>query len=197
MSTIEGRIIMPPIRKYRRKLKAESTVATVVPATAAAVVDAQPADGNNPPSERPKSKRRFIGPQDVPANAPTWGKAKHRALWLHAWRTEVMKKFAGTAVKIAWCLEWKLSLTKGYAFISDGALSRQTGISIKKIQDGLLDLERGGAIVRASVFVRNEPQRRIWPSAEILGGVSPDLGGSPTPQIGAKHPPDLGGQKTT
>jgi len=193
MSAIEPPIRMPPIRRRRVKPKPAPVEAVIKSAPAPVEValvdnDAQPAT-----SPTPVSKRRFIGPQDVPECVPNWEKPKDRAVWLDYWRMAIVQKFAGSAVKVAWILEWLISFRTRHAFITDGALAKKTGLSVKKIQDALLDLERGGAIVRASVFIRNKPQRRIWPSTEILGGNHPKSGVSPTTLIRGKSTPQFGG----
>ena len=70
-------------------------------------------------------------------------------------------------MRVAWTLEW-LFCDDGYAFPGDTYLSRKLDIPINKIQSCLTDLERGGAIIRASVFVNGKPERHIWPSSKII-----------------------------
>ena len=84
----------------------------------------------------------------------------------------------------------------GFAYATDGYLSRKLGIPANKIQASLCELESGGAIIRASVFVRGEAQRRIWPSSEIIKRSPPVTGGVDTPRHRSEHPPLLGGQNT-
>ena len=82
------------------------------------------------------------------------------------------------ALRLAWLLA-TLCLKKGYAYASDTYFSEAFGMQPNHIQAGLAELERAGAIVRKSVFVNGEPERRIWPSSKII---PPEVGGTPTPR---------------
>jgi hypothetical protein len=75
------------------------------------------------------------------------------------------------------------------ALPTDPQLEQKLGIPIVKIQAALLELERAGAIARASVFVRNKAQRRIQPSLEMPGATFPTAGNTdlPLPRGGSKH----------
>jgi hypothetical protein len=75
------------------------------------------------------------------------------------------------------------------AFPTDANPERKLGIPIIKIQAALLELERVGAIARASVFVRNKAQRRNRPSLEMLGATFPTGGNTDLPRGGSKHIP--------
>ena len=130
----------------------------------------------------------------TPANALTWSSSREKANALDRWRTAIGKSFpeSGRVLRTAWALEWLFG-ADGFAYPTDGFLSRKLDIPLKKIQATLTELERAGAIIRASVMVRNRAQRRIWPSAEIVRGIPPTMGGIHTPHDGARHTPHNGG----
>jgi hypothetical protein len=143
--------------------------------------------------QRKRWKRQFINEQETPANVIKWRTPREKAKRLASWRDEVGKTFpaSGRNLRIAWSLECLFG-HDGYAFPTDGYLSRKLGIPVNKIQSGLADLERAGAIVRASVFVRSRPQRRIWPSSKILKVITPTMGGMNTPHDGPCYTPHNG-----
>jgi hypothetical protein len=96
-------------------------------------------------------------------------------------------------------------MKKGYAYPSDAYISEMLGIQPNHVQAALTTLERDGTIVRASTFMPSKgdkPQRRIWPSSEILilssaVILSPDMGLGHQildPQILEDIPPINGGQ---
>ncbi|MBR1270449.1 hypothetical protein JQ629_23520 [Bradyrhizobium sp. AUGA SZCCT0222] len=152
-----------------------------------------------PPSQMP-SKRRFIKPSEVPEKAITWRTAAERAQQLDRWRTAVGRHFAGSSrvLRVAWTLEWMFGLKQGYAFCTDGFLERKLDIPIIKIQAALLELERAGAIIRASVFDRNRAQRRIWASSELPATMFPTVGGNTNiPHGGSKTIPHDGGTESS
>ncbi|KJC47314.1 hypothetical protein UB31_18840 [Bradyrhizobium sp. LTSP849] len=124
-----------------------------------------------------------------------WSKASDRARKLDLWRTAVGRHFAGSArvLRVAWTLEWLFNLHRGYAFPTDARLAQKLGIPILKVQQALLDLERAGAIVRASVVQTDgRKQRRIWPSTELPSTIFPAVGNMDTPHDGVKHIPHRG-----
>jgi hypothetical protein len=134
-------------------------------------------------------KRHFEA--GTPADALTWKTPKQKYKGMFAWRVAVMVKFVGhdRPVRIAWlldCLCWK----EGFAFATDSYISKTLGIPLNKVQQALTQLERAGAIIRASSFVDGKPQRRIWPSTKII---SPATGGMDTPRDGRGDTPRNGG----
>jgi hypothetical protein len=85
------------------------------------------------------------------------------------WQLAIGARFATNArtLRIAWLLQ-SLCLKEGYAYATDGYISRTLSIQKTNVQAALTELERAGAIIRASVFVEGQAQRRIWPSIEII-----------------------------
>jgi hypothetical protein len=63
-------------------------------------------------------------------------------------------------LRVAWLLQ-SLCLKEGSAFANDSYISDTLGIQLNHVQAALAELERAGAIVRASSFVDGKPQRRI------------------------------------
>jgi transcription initiation factor IIE alpha subunit len=88
---------------------------------------------------------------------------------MFAWQIAVVAKFKGSSqtLSVAWLL-FSLCQKHGYAYASDTYISKTLGIQVNHVQATLTALEKVGAIVRASVFVDGQPQRRIWPSAKII-----------------------------
>jgi hypothetical protein len=133
------------------------------------------------PTTSPKWRRRFVRDGETPQHALTWRHSKQRTALLCAWRNAVIGRFTESArlLRIAWTIEG-LAVKKGYAFISDSTLSKRLGIHLTGIQRGLTELERDGVIVRASVFVNGEPERRIWLSSKIIGQIPATIAGTHT-----------------
>jgi len=149
------------------------------------------------PPERKKSSRKFVGTSIVPEGALTWGTSRDRATALYHWRKAVSRTFpeAARVVRVAWLLEWLFG-KDGFAFANDSHIERELSLPIKKIQAALLDLERAGAIIRVSVFVRGKAQRRIWPARRIIETVFPTVGKMDIPHGGSYVFPTVGGQNT-
>lgn len=153
------------------------------------------ADDQPSSPQRPSGGRRFIDAAAVPAKAVRWSKASDRARKLYTWRTAVGRHFAGSArvLRVAWTLEWMFNLHRGYAFPTDGRLAQELDIPILKVQQALLDLERAGGIVRASVVQSDgKKQRRIWPSTELPAVIFPATGGMDIPHDRVKRIPRHG-----
>jgi hypothetical protein len=145
--------------------------------------------------DQPKRwKRRFIDERATPAKALSWRTPGEKAKRLDNWRVAVGKTFSESArvLRIAWALEWMFG-KEGFAYATDSYLGQKLGIPVNKIQSGLTELERAGAIIRASVFFKNKAQRRIWPSSQILRSIPPMAGGMDTPHDGPIHTPHEGG----
>ena len=121
------------------------------------------------PVQPERRRRKFIDEKTTPHGALVWRTARQKAKLFDEWRVAVGKSFPKSArdLRLAWTLEWLFG-EMGFAYATDGYLSRKLGIPANKIQASLSVLESGGAIIRASVFVRGEAQRRIWPSSEII-----------------------------
>jgi hypothetical protein len=128
-------------------------------------------------------RRKFIDENATPTGALVWCSARQKSKLFDGWRVAVGKSFPKSArdLRLAWTLEWLFG-EMGFAYATDGYLSRKLGIPANKIQASLCELESGGAIIRASVFVRGEAQRRIWPSSEIIKR-------SPPRHRGCRYPP--------
>jgi hypothetical protein len=127
----------------------------------------------------------------TPKHAMTWRNTKQRATLMFDWRCAVMNKFECSArvLRVAWlldCLFWKL----GYCYATDAYIGEKLGIQLNHVQAALAKLEKDGAIIRASSYVRRRAQRRIWPSAQI---VPPTAGGIHTPHGGTRDTPHGGG----
>jgi hypothetical protein len=138
-------------------------------------------------SKRPK--RRFEA--GTPDEALTWKNAKQRSVRMFEWHCAVSNQFAASVrvIRIAWLLGM-LCLREGYAFSTDTYISNTLGIPLNKVQQALTELERAGAIVRASHFVGGKAQRRIWPSTKII---PPTAGGIHTPRDDQSDTPHGGG----
>jgi hypothetical protein len=124
-----------------------------------------------------KWKRHFE--RGIPKDALTWNTARQRWSRMLGWQIAVSTEFAGSAraLRIAWLLS-SLCQRDGYAFPTDSYISETLGIPVNKVQQALTELERAGAIIRASSFVAGKPQRRIWPSVKII---PPTAGGDGYP----------------
>lgn len=149
---------------------------------------------SEPPVEQaPRSNRRFIDARDIPANAIRWRTPAEKAKRLDAWRMAVGRHFASSArvLRVAWTLEWMFG-PEGFAFATDAYLERKLGIPVIKIQAALQELEKAGAVIRASVFIRDKAQRRVWPSTEIVAAIFPTVGNIDTPHGGLKPIPHGG-----
>lgn len=123
----------------------------------------------------------ILPPDQVPDNALTWRNPKQKADLLRAWRRAICTTFpeSSRVIRMAWLLD-ELFHAKGYAFASDGHLARETGMAVNKVQDALLSLHKGGAIVRVHVAGKLE-ERRIYPLRTLLLG-TPHGGVSAAPQ---------------
>jgi hypothetical protein len=143
------------------------------------------------PSDTPKGKRRFErGP---PKEALTWKSRPQRAARMIAWRRANIPKLRGKAslLSVAWCLDglcWK----HGYAFVLNRTISEITRLQINHVQAALVELERTGVFVRASVYVeKGKTERRIWPSTQNLP--TPRFGVPPHPEIRSRCHPEIWG----
>lgn len=141
-----------------------------------------------------RRQRRFIKDGRAPESALAWRGNRARSKALRLWRASVSKAFSARprCLRVAWSLEWLFG-KDGYAFPTDGFLARELAMDVDHVQEALKDLERGEAIIRASVFIDEKPQRRIWPSAALI---PPDAGGIHTPRQAIDIPPDAGGQRS-
>jgi hypothetical protein len=141
-----------------------------------------------------RRRRKFIDENATPAGALVWRTVRQKSKLFDEWRVAVGKSFPKSArdLRLAWTLEWLFG-EMGFAYATDGYLSRKLGIPANKIQASLCELESGGAIIRASVVVRGEAQRRIWPSSEIIKRSPPVTGGGDTPRHRSEHTPSAGG----
>jgi hypothetical protein len=158
----------------------------------------------NEPDAAPKWKRHFE--RGTPKDALTWKGARQRWSRMLGWQIAVSTKFTSIrALRVAWLLDHLCQL-KGYAYSTDAYISTTLNIPLNKVQTILTDLERAGAIVRASSFVDGKPQRHIWPSTKIIPvtetGIdnqddTPPRRGVSIPPSGARGiPPSRGGTDT-
>jgi hypothetical protein len=132
-----------------------------------------------------------------PPGALLWLDKKSKAQALHSWRRGLSRTFAerARALRVAWALEW-LFTDAGFAYASDAYLEHETGLPLNKVQAGLSDLESGGAIIRAHVWIDGKLHRRIFPATAVALKLHPTVGGSVTPQGGPKAHPTVGGLNT-
>lgn len=139
-----------------------------------------------------RHKRKFIKRDGCPATALVWRGPRAKSVALRKWRGGVSREFSAQAscLRVAWILEWLFG-KDGFAFPTDAFIARETGMALKHVQHALTALDRGGAIVRASVFINGRPQRRIWPCSLVI---PPDVGGTDTPKEASEIPPNFGGQ---
>jgi hypothetical protein len=105
----------------------------------------------------------------TPNEALTWNTAPQRSRRMFAWRLAVMNRFDSSirVVRVAWLLD-SLCQKKGYAYATDSYVGKTLGMDLRSVQKALTELERAGAIARASLFVEGKPERRIWPSTKII-----------------------------
>lgn len=139
-----------------------------------------------------RRRRKFIKRDGYPTTALIWHNNRAKSLALRKWRAAVSRAFSAQAscLRVAWILEWLFG-KDGFAYPTDAFIAHETGMALKHVQQAMTALERGGAIIRASVFIDGRPQRRIWPSSLVI---PPDVGGMDTPKNAPVIPPNFGGQ---
>jgi hypothetical protein len=142
-------------------------------------------------TKRPLDRRTFVHASYSPPGALTWRTPAQRGKVLWSWREAVNRKFAERprCLRVAWLLDCLFG-SDGYAFATDSWFERKIGLPINKVQEALLALEQGVAIIRASAIVDDKAQRRIWPSSLII---PPTVGDMDTPHGGCVIPPTVGG----
>jgi hypothetical protein len=118
--------------------------------------------------QNPPRKFVLIDPRSTPKEALTWNGWKQRAAAMYAWRRAVFHVFGarGSVMRVAWVLS-DLFPKHGYAFASDGYLSKETFLSRRHVQEAIAALANAGAICRAHVPGK-KTERRIFPSSKIL-----------------------------
>jgi hypothetical protein len=157
-----------PISQHHRSHHDERSVNEEIVSRTDPVNACSGASGENI-SELPaaKWKRRFE--RGTPDGALTWKTAAQRSKRMFAWKCAVLAKYKSRAtILCVACLLESLCLKEGYAYATDTYISSTIGIHVNHVQTALTALERGGAIVRASVFVNGKPRRRIWPATQII-----------------------------
>lgn len=87
-------------------------------------------------------------------------------------------------MRVAWVLS-DLFAKHGYAYASDGYLSKETFLSRRHVQEAIAALANGGAICRAHVPGK-KTERRIFPSSKILAEVPPKFGGMDSAEVRRK-----------
>jgi hypothetical protein len=141
----------------------------------------------------------------IPADALTWNNYRQRYVQLRLWRNATCKMFENSTrvVRLAWILR-DLFVSKGFCFAKDTTIGVELiDVPRSKIQKSLLELERAGAIIRASRFVegrhgKDKPQRRIWPCVRVIQRIFPDQrivpdpGPMDSPRRGSKDSPRVG-----
>jgi len=139
-----------------------------------------------------RQQRKFIKNGTVPNGALVWRGSRARNKVIHLWRIGTSRNFSSRprCLRVAWLLEWLFG-KDGFAYPTDAFIGRELNMTIDHVQEALKDLDRGGAIIRASVFVGGQPQRRIWPNVAII---PPDARGTVTPRQRGDIPPDARGQ---
>jgi hypothetical protein len=121
----------------------------------------------DPASPKRKYRRRFE--PGTPKEALTWKSAQGRSKALFDWQCAIIAKFGEShrMLRVAWLI-FTLCQKEGYAYGTDAYMGEVLGIQVNNLQAALSKLEKAGAIVRASVFVKGKPQRRIWPATKII-----------------------------
>ena len=119
----------------------------------------------------------LIGPNAIPGGAVTWQSPAERQRLLNAWRQAVLLAFNRDArvIKVAWII--RDLMEGGYCYASDRYISQQSGVPLNKVAVALADLERAGAIVRATTLKGRERERRIWAASRIMPDPPPAAGG--------------------
>lgn len=150
------------------------------------------------PERKPRPRRLIIGDQTVPPGALQWSSPREQHDIHRRWARAVSYAIGSNssrALRLAWLLQ-RLSSRHGYSFATDGFLSSETGIPVARVSDGLLDLERAGAIIRAHIPKGATTQRRIWLSRAVVDEHERSLrpGDTPTPRSRDERPPSVGGQ---
>lgn len=132
-------------------------------------------DASESEAKQRPDRRTFVHASHTPENAVTWRTKGQRSHVLWPWREAVSRKFAERprCLRLAWLLD-HLFGDYGFAFPTDAWVERKIGLPINKVQETLLALERGEAIIRASAIVDDRAQRRIWPNSLII---PPTVGG--------------------
>jgi hypothetical protein len=143
-----------------------------------------------PATRHSLDRRTYVHASHTPPDALTWRTATQRNRVLWPWREAVNRKFAERprCLRVAWLLDCLFGLD-GYAFATDSWFERKIGLPINKVQEALLALEQGAAIIRASAIVYGKAQRRIWPNSLII---PPTVGDMDTPHGGSEIPPTVG-----
>src|SRR6516225_5324139 len=120
----------------------------------------------------------------APPGALTWASGAERNRKLIPWRRAISMTFAERprCLRVAWALDGLFNGKSGYAYPGNHGLANMTGLPINKVQDALLALESGGAILRITLVTPGGgwPQRLIYPATALL----------PTPTVGS--PPRWG-----
>lgn len=154
-------------------------------------------DHDDTPTSKPLP---VIREGEWPLDALQWRSRAEKSRALRLWRRSVARTFTTTTrpVRLALVLTGLFS-DAGYCFASNSHLSAETGMPGNKVQEGLLELEAAGAIVRATTSLKDPNARRIFAGKRIVEaqGGTPDVGGTPPPPAcvtGA--PPALGVQNT-
>jgi hypothetical protein len=143
--------------------------ATVAPATPDAPAPTRAAD-------------RLDSEIAAPPHVLSWRSASERNRKLRAWQRAVLTTFGEQprALRIAWVLHSLFNVRTGFAHPSNPYLARETGLLVNKVQDGLMTLEKGGAIVRVVTRSNSVTRREIYPAATLVGR---------TPTVGVRGDP--------
>jgi hypothetical protein len=148
------------------------------------------ADVRESKAPRGADRRNFVHASHTPPDALAWRTPAQRNKALWPWREAVNRKFAERprCLRVAWLLDCLFG-EDGYAFATDSWFERKICLPVNKVQEALLALEQGLAIIRASAIVEGKAQRRIWPSSLII---PPTVGNMDTPHRGCEIPPTVG-----
>jgi hypothetical protein len=132
----------------------------------------------------------------APPGALTWKSSAERNRLLRIWRRAVLATFGEQprCIRVAWVLADSFNTKTGYAYPSNTHLASETALPVNKVQEALLALERGGAIMRTiTVQPGSQRWRAIYPAAAVIP--TPVVGVTDTPMAGVTgHPQQPGVQ---
>jgi hypothetical protein len=104
----------------------------------------------------------------APSGALSWRSAAGRSKQLRFWRRAVTAVFGVGEIRVAWALADLFNIERGYAFARNAILAKETSMPINRVQDALLILQKGGAILRWNIPMNGKRWRVIYPAAAII-----------------------------
>jgi hypothetical protein len=139
--------------------------------------------GRKPPKTPPDDTN------PAPRGVITWHSPAERNRLLDVWRLAVFAMFAEQprCIRLAWVLANLFNARTGYAFASNGWLTKNTLLAENKLREALAALEQAGAIQRVwATHADGQKQRLIFPATGILPRPTVGQGGEPQ-QVGPQN----------